>query len=40
MARRSGRLTDDAIKAVVAWARAPEVRPLATYIGHARKGRL
>ena len=36
----SGRLTDDAIEAVVASARAPEVGPLVAYLGHARKGRL
>ncbi|MEJ8653890.1 hypothetical protein WKI65_39090 [Streptomyces sp. MS1.AVA.3] len=40
MARHSGLLADDGIEAAVAWALAPEARPLVTYLGHVRKGRL
>lgn len=39
-ARRSGRIGDDEIEAVAGFALAPERRPLVTYLGHARKGRL
>ncbi|MFE1775649.1 class I SAM-dependent methyltransferase [Streptomyces sp. NPDC059008] len=40
LARRSGRIGDDEIEAVAGFALAPKRRPLVTYLGHARKGRL
>ncbi|MGP8303713.1 class I SAM-dependent methyltransferase [Streptomyces inhibens] len=40
LARRRGRITDDEIEAVVGFALAPKSKPLVTYLGHARKGRL
>ncbi|MEU9122552.1 methyltransferase domain-containing protein [Streptomyces sp. NPDC048506] len=40
LARRSGRIDDDALQDLVGFALAPEGRPVVTYLGHARKGRL
>ncbi|MCR8573336.1 methyltransferase domain-containing protein [Streptomyces sp. Isolate_219] len=39
-ARRAGRVTDDVLEAMVGFALAPGSKPLVTYLGHARKGRL
>ncbi|WP_174857594.1 hypothetical protein [Streptomyces lydicus] len=39
-ARRAGRVTDDVLEAMVRFALAPGSKPLVTYLGHARKGRL
>lgn len=40
LARRSGRIGDDEIEALVGFVLAPKSRPQVTYLGHARKGRL
>ncbi|MGW1379330.1 class I SAM-dependent methyltransferase [Streptomyces sp. NPDC002446] len=40
LARRRGRIGDDELASVVGFALAPQARPLVTYLGHARKGRL
>lgn len=40
LARRSGRIGDDEIEALVGFVLAPKNRPQVGYLSHARKGRL